>query len=59
MKLKKKIIIAVTIMFLVLTIIPFIFINLSQPYEFMGIMILLFFVVNPHLLNLVCNYLVR
>ena len=47
MKLKKKIIIAVTIMFLVLTIIPFIFINLSQPHEFMGVMMLLFFVVNP------------
>ena len=47
MKLKKKIIIAVTSMFLILLIIPFVFINLSQSYEFMGIMILLFFVVNP------------
>lgn len=47
MKLKKKITIAVISMFFVLTIIPFIFINLAQPYEFMGVMILLFFVVNP------------
>ena len=47
MKIKKKLIIITTLMFLVLFIIPFILINLSKSHEFMGIMILLFFIINP------------
>ena len=47
MKIKKKIFIFLTIMFIVLFILPFILINISKSHEFMGIMIMLFFVVNP------------
>jgi len=39
---EKFTIIAITMIF-VLVIIPLLFINLAQPHEFMGIMILLFF----------------
>lgn len=44
---KKKIIITFIIMTAVLFIVPFIFVKVAEPHEFMGIMILLFFVVNP------------
>ena len=47
MKMKKKIFIILTIMLCVLLILPFILINISKPHEFMGITIMLFFVVNP------------
>ena len=47
MKLNKKLIIITIAAILVLVIIPLIFINLAQPHEFMGIMILLFFIINP------------
>ena len=47
MKLNKKIAIIVISMIIILAITPLIFIKLAQPHEFMGIMILLFFVVNP------------
>ena len=44
---KKKIIIISTIMLLILFTLPFILTKLSQPHEFMGIMIFLFFIINP------------
>ena len=47
MKIKKKIFIILTIMLCVLFILPFILINISKPHEFMGITMMLFFVVNP------------
>ncbi len=47
MKLNKKIIINVIIMFLILIILPLILTSFSKPHEFMGIMILLFFIINP------------
>ena len=47
MKLKKKLSIIITTMIFVLLILPLIFINLAQPHEFMGVMMLMFFVVNP------------
>ena len=47
MILKKKLFKILTIMFFVLLIIPLILINLAKPHEFMGVMILLFFIVNP------------
>ena len=47
MKLKKKLIMAITIMIFVLSVIPLILINLATPHEFMGVMILLFFMINP------------
>ena len=47
MRIKKKIFIFLIIMFIVLFILPFILINISKSHEFMGIMIMLFFVVNP------------
>ena len=46
MKNRKFSIIIATMIF-VLLILPLTFINLAQPHEFMGVMILLFFVVNP------------
>lgn len=47
MKINKKFTIIVISMIIILAITPLIFIKLAQPHEFMGIMILLFFVVNP------------
>lgn len=47
MKIKKKLFIILAIMICVLFILPFILINTSKPHEFMGITIILFFVVNP------------
>ena len=47
MEIKKKIFIILTIMLCVLFILPFILINISKPHEFMGITMMLFFVVNP------------
>lgn len=47
MKVKKKIFIILIIMLCVLLILPFILINISKPHEFMGITMMLFFVVNP------------
>ena len=47
MKVKKKILIILSIMLCVLLILPFIFIKISKPHEFMGITMMLFFVVNP------------
>ena len=47
METKKKIFIILTIMLCVLFILPFILINISKSHEFMGITMMLFFVVNP------------
>ena len=47
MEIKKKIFIILTIMLCVLFILPFILINISKSHEFMGITMMLFFVVNP------------
>ena len=47
MKMKKKIIITFILMAAVLFILPFTFVKVAEPHEFMGTMILLFFVVNP------------
>ena len=44
---KKKIIVTSMIMVAILFILPFILVKVAEPHEFMGIMILLFFVVNP------------
>ena len=44
---KKKMIITFMIMLAVLFILPFIVVKAVEPHEFMGSMILLFFVVNP------------
>ena len=47
MKLKKKLIISFITMLVLLLALPFIFIKTAEPHEFMVIMMLLFFVVNP------------
>jgi len=47
MEIKKKTIIILTFMLCVLLILPFIPINISEPHEVMGIIMMLFFVVNP------------
>lgn len=47
MKLKNKIKLIFTIIILVLFIIPLILVKLSKPHEFMGLMVLLFFIINP------------
>ena len=44
---KKKMIITFIIMVAALFMLPFILVKAAEPHEFMGIMILLFFVVNP------------
>ena len=44
---KKKMIITFIIMVAILFLLPFILVKVAEPQEFMGIMILLFFVVNP------------
>ena len=44
---KKKIIFSFIIMFIVLLILPFICVKTVKPHEFMGLMILLFFIINP------------
>ena len=44
---KKKIIISFIIMLIVLLILPFLFIQTAKAHEFMGIIVMLFFVVNP------------
>ena len=44
---KRKAIAAGIVELVVLLILPLVFVNLAAPHEFMGIMILLFFVVNP------------
>lgn len=44
---KKKIIVSFIIMVVVLFILPFVLVKTAEPHEFMGIMILLFFIVNP------------
>ena len=46
-RMKKKMIITFTIMVAVLFILPFILVKIAQPHEVMGVMILLFFGVNP------------
>ena len=46
-QMKKKMIIILIIMLSILLILPFILTQIAQPHEFMGIMILLFFIVNP------------
>ncbi len=43
----KKIRISIILMILILLVIPYISINLSHPYDFMGLMVLLFFIINP------------
>ena len=43
----KKIRISIILMLLILLVIPYISINLSHPYDFMGLMVLLFFIINP------------
>lgn len=57
MKLNKKIIINVIIMFLILIILPLILTSFSKPHEFMGIMILLFFIINP-IFSFIINFIV-
>ena len=47
MILKTKLFIILTIMFFVLLMIPLVLINLAKPHEFMGVMIFLFFIINP------------
>jgi len=47
MKLKKKLIVSFIIMLVILLILPFVFIKTAEPHEFMGIMMLLFFGINP------------
>ena len=44
---KKKIISIFITMLIILLILPFVFIQSAKPHEFMGIMMLLFFGVNP------------
>ena len=44
---KKKMIVTFIIMIAILFVLPFILVKVAEPHEFMGIMILLFFVVNP------------
>ena len=43
----KKIRIIILIMILTLLIIPLIFFKMIQPYEFMGVIVFLFFIINP------------
>lgn len=47
MEIKKKIFIILTVMLCMLLILPIILINTSKPHEFMGITMMLFFIVNP------------
>ena len=47
MNLKKKIIINSVIMIIILFILPLILTSFCKPHEFMGIMILLFLIINP------------
>ena len=47
MEIKKKVFIILTIMLCILLILPFILIHISKPHEFMGITMMLFFIVNP------------
>ena len=47
MKLKKKLNIIIIVMLIVLLILPLIVINFAKPHEFMGVMIVLFFIINP------------
>ena len=47
MKLKQKIITARVTELVVLLILPFLFVHLANPHDVMGIMMLLFFAVNP------------
>ena len=44
---KKKMIIMFIIMLSILLIMPFVLTKFAAPHEFMGVMILLFFIVNP------------
>jgi len=44
---KKKVISSFVAMLIIFIILPLIFVKISKPYEFMGIMVFLFFVVNP------------
>ena len=46
---KKKLVIMLTIILSTLIILPFIFTKIAKPHEFMGVMIILFFIINPHL----------
>ena len=58
MYLKKKSIFIFTTMLVILFIIPFVFTKIVQPHEFMGIMIFLFFIINPittMIINLTIN----
>ena len=57
MKLKNKLIITITILLVVLLILPLILVNLAKPYKVMGIMMLLFFVVNP-ITTAIINFMV-
>lgn len=47
MKQEIKIIIISIVELVVLLALPLLFVNLAQPYEFMGLIMLLFFVINP------------
>ena len=47
MKLKSKVIVAITIWLTVLLISPLVFLNLAKPHEAMGVMMMFFFLVNP------------
>lgn len=47
MKINKKLTIIVITIIFILVITPLLFIKLAQPHEFMGTMILLFFIINP------------
>ena len=47
MKLKNKLIITSILELLVLLILPLIFLNLAEPHEAMGLMMIFFFAVNP------------
>ena len=42
-----NLILVILSMILILLVIPYISINLSHPYDFMGLMVLLFFIINP------------
>ena len=57
MRLKNKLFIILTIMLIFLLIIPLILINLAKPHEFMGVMILLFFIVNP-IIAAIINFMI-
>ena len=47
MKINKKLTIIVITIIFILVITPLLFIKLAQPHDFMGTMILLFFIINP------------